>query len=234
MDAKDDNNIDVFDLTVGEYFAQLYAVFPVRMDLQTYPVQLESICSDKVILPSLRLDKETIDWDYDKISEDLSTDHLPGKEVSELEKKYFEEINALKKTFPKLISKRKELEKLSLIRTETADWLHKSGFISVDNVKQVSWNTSLRWASKQDTVRDKRFLIYKGIAKYSVYEGTRLTTKGLEVLKAVPATVSGADSMTSVGVQLVKQLKDGAVDTRKAAISKLVGEAISMGVGIMS
>ncbi len=228
-----ENNIDVFDQTVGEYFAALYAAFPVRIALETNPKELNDLDEGKLILPGLRAAKDKIDWDYDRIVDDITSENEISSEMSEKEKIYYKEIRNIKEGIPDLIAIRKRLEVLSIIRTETADWLHKSGYITVDKEKKGNWNTSIRWASQDDTLRDDRFVIYSGYAPHSLYEGARLTTKGLEVLRAVPSTVSNEDNK-SVGGQLVDQMKDVAVDSRKAVVSNLVREAISIGVKIMA
>lgn len=229
----EENNIDVFDQTVGEYFAALYAAFPVRIALETYPKELNDLDEGTLILPGLRFAKDKIDWDYDRIVDDIKSENEISSEISEEEKIYYKKIRKIKEGIPGLIAIRKRLEVLSIIRTETADWLHRSGYITVDREKKGSWNTSIRWASENDTLRDDRFEIYNGCASYSLYEGARLTTKGLEVLRAVPTTVSSEDNKT-VGGQLVDQIKDVAIDSRKAAVSNLVREAISIGVKLVA
>jgi hypothetical protein len=78
-----------------------------------------------------------------------------------------------------------------------------------------------------DWLADAGYLRYA--AKYTSegFAGCVLTTKGLEVLKAVPDSIKAGESL---GDQLVEASKSGA----KSALGDIAGQAISAGVRIVS
>ena len=73
------NNIDAFDEAAGEYFAQLYAAFPVRIELSTLSPELKTAAAERFVKPTLP-QADSIDFEKHETNIRLETrDGIPAQ-----------------------------------------------------------------------------------------------------------------------------------------------------------
>lgn len=204
--TDDVRNLDIFDESAGQFFALLYAAFPVRIHISTIHPDLEELLKEEFFYPIVS--------DYpDTASHDQA-------------------VKAILQQMQDSGVQRAALERLTVIRSETAHWLVGSGYLDIEDEETISQNTSTMWRNEYGADLGVS-RPYSSYVRYLSFKGARLTPKGLEALRAVPDFTDSGPRM-SFGEQLSNYANDVGTEAKKQGVSRIVGEVIGYAMRAMS
>jgi len=244
MNANDGfNNIDAFDIAEGEIFAALYDAFPIRITLDCGPVGLDE--GRKVVLrvPEVPyklhsvIHSRGLDWRRVLIDDLCGRGRLDEENINEpCIGTFYAELDSIKDSAVSAGARFEELKRFATVKAETADWLCEMGYISVEDEKKRKVEARVEWEY------DERppIGIWECIPadyvqiEFSTLHNARLTSKGLEALRAVPSSLVGTENEASLGEQLKDQISKTGSEVRQQSVSKIVGAVIGHAVGAMT